>query len=138
MQISCGTIACTFIKGVPHYVIICEPKTNSHGFPKGHMERGETEIETAIRETWEEASIHVNIIDGFRRENQFRLKSGGIKKVIYFLATFSGQKPRRNYEFEKLTVKLLPYEEAYEVLEYPETKKMLAEANEYIKACAVR
>lgn len=136
MQISCGTISFTVIGGVPHYVIVREPRTNYYGFPKGHIESGESETETALRETWEEASINVDIIDGFRWENTFHLKSGGLKKVIYFLAGFAGQTPKRNMAFEKLEVLLLPFEKAYEMLEYDETKKMLMEANEYIKTCA--
>ena len=135
MQISCGTISCTFANGEPRYVIVREPRTNYYGFPKGHMENDETERDTAIRETWEEASIHVDIVEGFRWENKFRLKSGGVKKVIYFLARFERQKPMRNYLFERLEVMLLPFEEAYEKLEYPETKKMLLEAHEYMKTC---
>jgi len=136
MQVSCGTIACTLVNGEPRYVIVREPRTNYYGFPKGHMESGESEIETAVRETWEEASINVDIVEGFRWENKFRLKSGGTKKVIYFLARFENQRPCRNLAFERLDVLLLPYEKAYAMLEYPETKKMLFEANEYIKACA--
>lgn len=32
-------------------------------FPKGHQEDGETDIETAIRETKEETGLYVEIID---------------------------------------------------------------------------
>lgn len=136
MQISCGTISYTIINGEPRYVLVREPRTNYYGFPKGHIEAGESEIETAIRETWEEASINVDIVEGFRWENKFRLKSGGLKKVIYFLASYEGQSPSRNPEFERLDVMSLPFEKAYALLEYAETKKMLFEANEYVKACA--
>lgn len=134
MQISCGTIAYTLVKGEPRYVIIREPRTSYYGFPKGHMEPGETEEQTALRETWEEASINVDIVEGHRWENKFRLKNGGMKKVIYFLAQFRDQSPRRNYSFERLEVLLLPYRRAYALLEYAETKRMLYEANEYIES----
>ena len=33
------------------------------GFPKGHQEEGETDFETAIRETKEETNLDVEIID---------------------------------------------------------------------------
>ena len=36
-------------------------------FPKGHIEDGESEIQTALRELEEETGIaHTNVIDGFR------------------------------------------------------------------------
>ena len=36
------------------------------GFPKGHIEKDETEYETALREVKEETNIDARIIDGFR------------------------------------------------------------------------
>ena len=36
-------------------------------FPKGHIDDGETEIQTALRELEEETGIaHANVLDGFR------------------------------------------------------------------------
>ena len=35
-------------------------------FPKGHVEQGETEKETALREVLEETGLNVHILDGFQ------------------------------------------------------------------------
>ena len=58
-------------------------------FVKGKMEEGETEYETALRETNEETGINdVKFVDGFREEIEyyFRAENQDIhKKVIFFL-----------------------------------------------------
>ncbi|MHB8372591.1 MAG: bis(5'-nucleosyl)-tetraphosphatase [Thermoplasmataceae archaeon] len=56
--------------------------------PKGHIEKGETEKEAALRETKEETGLSVEIIDGFKeiQEYTYRYAKERInKKVIFFL-----------------------------------------------------
>lgn len=55
---SAGVIAYKKINGEPHYLIIYTKK-NLSGFPKGHIEYGEKEEDTAKRELLEEAGIKV-------------------------------------------------------------------------------
>lgn len=136
MEISCGTILYTRIGQTIHYVVLREPMNGYCGFPKGHVEAGETEIETALRETWEETSIHAEIVGDFRRETTYALRRGGSKRVTYFLARFSGQKPAHNPDFEYLEVMLLPYEKAYAALTHENMKNFLKEADEYIRSCS--
>ena len=59
-------------------------------FPKGHVEKGETEEQTAIREIKEETGLDVEIIDSFREVSDY-CPFGRIKKrVVFFMAqTFS-------------------------------------------------
>ncbi len=59
-------------------------------FPKGHIEKGETEEETAIREIKEETGLDVEIVDSFREVSDY-CPFGRIKKrVVFFMAqTFS-------------------------------------------------
>lgn len=49
---SCGAIVFTRQNGEIEYVII-QSLEGWYGFPKGHMEQNETEIETALREVRE-------------------------------------------------------------------------------------
>lgn len=134
MEVSCGTILYTRANGELRYVLVREPENGYCGLPKGHMEAGETEKETALRETWEETCVHAEIAGDFCRETAYTLRRGGYKKVIYFLARFSGQTPAHNPEFEKLDVLLLPFDKAYAALTHRHLKEMLAEADAYIKA----
>ena len=54
---SCG---CIIIKN-KKVLLVYEKNRNFWGFPKGHMEDGETEIETALREVKEEVGLDVEI-----------------------------------------------------------------------------
>ena len=56
------------------------------GFPKGHMEKDETEIETAKREIKEEVGIDVRIIPEYREHTYFSYKRGFILEAVYYAA----------------------------------------------------
>lgn len=62
----------------------------NYSFPKGHVEKGETEQQTAVREVREETGLDVEIIDSFREVADY-CPFGKIKKrVVFFMAqTFS-------------------------------------------------
>jgi ADP-ribose pyrophosphatase YjhB (NUDIX family) len=57
---SCGTVLYTVKENVIHYLLIRATDTYC-GLPKGHVEAGETEHETALRETREETSIRAGM-----------------------------------------------------------------------------
>ena len=79
---SCGTIIIDSNKRV----LLVRQKLGWVGFPKGHMELGETEIETARRETKEETNLDV-IIDEKKRYTISYITSTQIdKEVVYFRA----------------------------------------------------
>ena len=79
---SCGTIIIDSNKRV----LLVRQKLGWVGFPKGHMEQGETEIETARRETKEETNLDV-IVDEKKRYTISYITSTQIdKEVVYFRA----------------------------------------------------
>ncbi|MBN4089275.1 NUDIX domain-containing protein [Mycoplasma enhydrae] len=82
---SCGLIVLKNIES-KLYVLLVQQKAGHWSFPKGHVEKDETEIETAIRETKEETNIDVEILDGFRETSQYSPFKGTSKKVVFFLA----------------------------------------------------
>ena len=129
---SCGTIPYTLKNGTVNYLLIKAKDDGFCGFPKGHMENNETEIETALRETYEETSLNVEINSDFRYETSYQMKNGNTKVVIYFLAEYENQDPKRNEDFEDFEFLILPYEKAYNELTYKEAKDMLKLANDYL------
>lgn len=133
---SCGTVLFTKKDGVIHYLLIKSTNMSGRstvGFPKGHVEAGESEAETALRETWEETSIKGEIIPGFRRETEYRIHGGRRKRVVYFVASYNGEEPARNGDFESFEYLSLPFEEAHEVLSFGNMKRILTSANAFIR-----
>lgn len=52
----CGIIL--YNENIKKYFLVYGRKSNKWGFPKGHMEIGETEEQTALREFFEETGYH--------------------------------------------------------------------------------
>ena len=132
LEKSCGTIPYTMINGVIHYLLVRAKDDGYCGFPKGHVEAGEIEEETALRETMEETSISVTINRDFRYETSYRMPNGNDKIVVYFLANFQNQQPKRNGEFEDFEYLLLPFDMACRELTFDNAKAMLKAADQYL------
>ena len=131
---SCGFIAYKTLKNANYYLVI-RSLNGDVGFPKGHMETGESEIETATRELKEETNIEVNVTDGFRRQIEYPMPgcADTIKQSVYFL----GECISDNIICQKTEVEnadFLPFDKALELLTFEDTKKMLKDAEEFLSA----
>ena len=73
---SCGVILYTDKNGKREYVLIMEP-SGTYGFPKGHIRKGETELECALRECYEETGIKPEIISGLKRTIRYNIAFPG-------------------------------------------------------------
>ena len=60
-------------------------------FPKGHVEAGESERQTALREVREETGLAIRLLDGFRESVEYFPKPGVKKQVVYFLGEALGE-----------------------------------------------
>lgn len=125
---SCGAIVFTRRDGQLLFVIVQE-QAGAYSFPKGHMEGDETEMETARREVWEETGLRPAFLQGFRQQDEYDLreKPGTRKKVTYFLAEF-GDEPLVPREGEIRRIQLLPYEQAVNLFEHENTRRIFAAA----------
>lgn len=129
---SCGAVVYTRRDNQYLFVIVQE-RSGSYSFPKGHMEAGETEIETARREIFEETGLRPVFLNGFRQTEEYDLreKPGTRKQVVYFLA---------EYENELLiplpgeiqNILLLPYEQAVQCFAYEESRRVLTSAYQFL------
>ena len=127
---SCGAVVFTKDAEGIKYVII-ESKEGFFGFPKGHVEKNETEVETAIREVLEETGLRVELLDDFRTEDSHQFKRNGaarMKHVVYFLAKFSNQIPVAQ-ETELNSIHLMNYETALSSFQFESSKRILTEAH---------
>ena len=78
---SCGAIIINDGK-----VLLIHQNNDVWGFPKGHGEDNETEVETAIREVKEETNLDIEIDLSKRYSIHYLVKENVPKEVIYFLA----------------------------------------------------
>ncbi len=130
---SCGAVVFTKESGHIKYVII-RSKEGFYGFPKGHMEGMETEIQTALREVAEETGLSVDIVGGFRTEDSHPFNRNGetrLKHITYFLAEYANQTPVAQ-ETELSSIDLMDFDTAISALQFDSTKRILAEAHAFL------
>lgn len=129
---SCGAIVFTRRNGQPLYVVVQE-SSGACSFPKGHMEGAETEMQTAVREIYEETGLRPVFLEGFRETDEYDLreKPGTRKQVVYFLAEFQDESPVPR-PGEIMGIRLLPYEEAEKCFPHPGTRRVLAAADRFL------
>ena len=122
---SCGAVVFTRSNSKIQYLLISN-LSGIYGFPKGHVEAGETEEQTALREVFEEVS-------GFRSEDEHPIpqKVNTIKQIVYFLGEYSNQE--FTYQKEELSNALLvDYETAMSLFQFDSSKRILTEANNFL------
>ena len=100
-------------------------------FPKGHVEAGESEEETAMREVREETGAQVRVRPGYREVTTYSPAKGVTKDVVFFVAEITGGTLRAQPE-EVRAVCLLPLEEAQRRLTYAADKELLEKAKNMI------
>ena len=121
---SCG---CIVIKN--NKVLLIKQVTGNWGFPKGHVEKDETEYETALREVKEETNLDVKIISDKRYTMNYLTERGSYKQVVLFVANEIRGKIKRQ-EAEIDDIKWLNYEDALEIINFQNTKDILKEVSE--------
>ena len=139
---SAGAIIYKMIKGEPRYLLLQHSK-DYWNFPKGLIEKGEDERETAQREIEEETGLSdltffpkFRIRDHyiFRRRGEWPGHKGGltIKDVFLYLARI--ERGRVKISWEHRGHKWASYDEAMKLLKYPGTKKALEKAHAFLKS----
>lgn len=93
------------------YILMIRHKHGGHrSFPKGHMEAGETEYMTAIREVFEETAVQIRIDSKFRETVHYSPMPGVSKEVVYFL-THTAQRDIHPREGEIAQVEWVPVDQ---------------------------
>ena len=129
---SCGAVVFTRIDNNIKYLLI-QNLEGIYGFPKGHVEDGESETQTAIREVFEEVGVKVKLIKGFRTEDEHLIpqKESTMKQIVYFLGEYSNQDFSHQKE-ELSNAELVDYETALTLFQFESSKRILKEANDFL------
>ena len=102
-------------------VLVLKQVQGHWGFPKGHVENNETEIETAIREIKEETNLDVEINEKFRYVETYSPKENVTKDVDFFVANKIGGDVKPQEE-EVSEIKWVSPKEALELVSYESSK----------------
>jgi len=148
---SAGAIIFRVENGVPHYLLLHYPSKNRKGghweFTKGHVEPGETDEQTVVREVFEETGLNdLKIIPGFKKyikyffkqykekiseEDRKKGKTPWVfKLVIFFIAQTQTKEIKLSPEHVGFI--WLPIDEAIRKTTFKNSKKLLKEANDFI------
>lgn len=120
---SCGAVVFTEEGGERKYLII-RMNLGHCGLPKGHTEKYEDEIATALREVREETGVEITLVDGFRKAVEYSLSARTKKESVYFLGRFNG-KNIKIQESEVSSYRLCSYEMARKLITYENDRAIL-------------
>ncbi|MBR6767108.1 MAG: NUDIX domain-containing protein [Clostridia bacterium] len=128
---SCGAVI--FRKDEDWNVLLIRHTKGKHvSFPKGHMETGETESQTAEREILEETGLKVRVDRRFRAENRYNIRPDTQKLVVIFAAV-TRQSELRPQPEEIAEAYWLPVEQALARLTYERDRKIMQDAFDHVR-----
>ena len=128
---SCGAVI--FRKDRDWNVLLIRHAKGRHiSFPKGHVEPGETESQTAEREILEETGLRVRVDRRFRAENRYNIRPDTQKLVVIF-AALTDQAEITPQPEEIAEAFWLPIEEAAARLTYERDRKIMRDAFAHIQ-----
>ena len=129
---SCGAVVYC-MDGTDLEVLLIKHKNGGlWAFPKGHVEKKETESETALREIKEETGLKVELDTGFRKMVTYSPKPNVMKDVIYFAAKAKKDHARPQPE-EVLEICWKVPEEALPLITYATDREVLQAFLEYLR-----
>ena len=127
---SCGAVI--FRKAGEWNVLLIRHAKGRHiSFPKGHVEPGEMESQTAEREVREETGLTLRVDRRFRAENRYNIRPDTQKLVVIFAAVTDNAEITPQPE-EIAEAFWLPVEEAAARLTYERDRKIMRDAYAHI------
>lgn len=129
---SCGAICFDYTQGAPRVLVIRHRYGGHWAFPKGHVEAGEREEDTAVREVREETGAEIRLVPGFREVTAYSPAKGVMKDVVFFLAERTGGALRPQPEEVRAACLLSP-DKAMARLTYAADRALLESALAFLE-----
>ena len=127
---SCGAVVWCEKAGERLYLIE-EMRAGHYSMPKGHVEPGESESETAEREIREETGLIVSVDTSFRETISYEPYPGCRKEVVFFCAAASDREIRVQEE-EVRSACWLPLAKALARLSHESDREILRRADRFL------
>lgn len=135
-EVSAGGVVMRVAEGRPLFLLIRDSYRN-WGFPKGHLEEGETAAAAAMREVAEETGLQslrlrgeIETIDWY-----FRFRGRLIHKVCHFYLMETDTATTCPQRDEGITAcRWEPFERAVELVSYENARAVLTRASEIVGA----
>ncbi len=128
---SCGALVYRVQDNNTELLLIKHRLGGHWSFPKGHVEPGESERQTALREVKEETGLDIELKSGFRESVQYCPRPNLRKKVVYFIGEALTSDVRRQEE-EIIDTMWVPISAAEEVVTYENDKNLIQKAKTYL------
>ena len=114
-------------------ILLLKHRYGEHwSFPKGHVESGESEVQTALREIREETGLKVCIQENFRECVYYSPKPDTKKMVVYFLA-YPLTNIIKKQDEEIGEIMWADMDEAVKIVTFKNDRELLGKAKEYLK-----
>ena len=132
---SAGAVVFSPTPGGPEYLLLKYGGGN-WGFPKGHVEAGETDVQAAQREVEEETGIPVGaqkLLPGFEDDTDYRFRRGHVlveKDVRFFLIETATRQVKLSHEHSDFA--WLAYPQAMERVSFEGPRRILQAAHSFI------
>lgn len=130
---SCGAVVFRMENNEYRFLLIRNKRSAHWGFPKGHIEPGENQEQTAVREVMEETGIRIKILPDFKKSSEYTIQGKIEKSVIIFLA----QTDDVDYKLQVEEIEecgWFTFDEAMKTLNYENDKRILEQAGQYLSA----
>ena len=128
---SCGALIVRRQDSEPQILLI-KHNGGHWAFPKGHVEAGETEEQTALREVKEETGLDVRLDTRYREMVTFSPAPRTLKDVIYFAATVEGGKERPQLS-EVSDVLWVPFSQAEQYITFENDRRLFQKIQQFVR-----
>ena len=98
---SCGVLPYRMVNGQQEFLLVFETYSKCWSLPKGHIEAGETDVQTALRELYEETGLTANLDTSRCASIEYPISSFARKQVAFFLGEVTGVPKVREGEIDK-------------------------------------
>lgn len=124
LEKSCGVLAYRRVGGHREFLLVFEAFSQCWSLPKGHMEAGETQAQTALRELYEETGLTAELDLDRWAVIEYPISSFARKQVVFYLGEVTGTPRAREGEIEACK---WVTEEGLKELLFPDTFKACKE-----------